>query len=201
MAEQRPRQGWVYSIDPFRVSLRCGRGHSHIYNLDSPGDINCKTKTCGLSLNSSRVFRGKHPHIIWTSDQFQADSGYIQTFTAIPLTSKTTFAGLPTTYPITNTTGNGLTCKSYALVHQICTVDGNCFKGGSSSWLKREGQLSKSDKLKIDERLKYFLGFDSAPNADWFKRNATPELAEKIYGCLSEADKNELLEKWMNDFL
>ena len=199
MAEQKPRQGWVYKIDPFQVSLRCKRGHSHIYNLDSPGEIMCKTQSCVLSLNSSRVFRGKHPHIIWTSNQFQDDSGYIQTFTTIPLTSKTTFAGLPTTYPIINTASNGLSCKSYALVHQLCTVDGNCFKDQSGSWLKREGQLDKSDKLRVSERLKYFLGFDLEPSEDWFKKNATPELTQKIYGLLPEADKKELLERLIDD--
>ncbi|MBD2513343.1 type II toxin-antitoxin system PemK/MazF family toxin, partial [Nostoc muscorum FACHB-395] len=126
MAGQRPRQGWIYSINPYRVSLRCKLGHVHIYNLDEPGEVECQT--CTENINSSRVFRGIHPYIIWTSDQFQDESGYIATFCVIPLTSQGTFNGLPTTYPINSTSRNGLDKSSYALVHQICTVDANCFK-------------------------------------------------------------------------
>ncbi|WP_235335352.1 MULTISPECIES: hypothetical protein [Aphanizomenon] len=98
MAGQRPRQGWIYWINPYKVSLRCKLGHVHIYNLDEPGEVECQT--CSENINSSRVFRGTHPYIIWTSDQFQDESGYIATFSVIPLTSQTTFNGLPTTYPI-----------------------------------------------------------------------------------------------------
>lgn len=199
MAGQRPRQGWVYMINPYRVSLRCSSGHLHIYDLDAPGEIECKTFSCTLTINSSRVFRGTHPHIIWTSDEFQDESGYIQTFTAIPLTSQTTFSGLPTTYPINNTVKNGLSKKSYALVHQICTVDGNCFKDTSGNWLEREGQLEPKDKDEIAKRLKFFLGFDSSPDEDWFRQNASPELVQKIYGYLSDAEKNSLLESLLDD--
>ncbi len=39
MGGQRPRQGWIYSINPYRVSLRCKLGHVHIYNLDEPGEV------------------------------------------------------------------------------------------------------------------------------------------------------------------
>ncbi|QOV21201.1 hypothetical protein [Anabaenopsis elenkinii] len=38
MAGQKPRQGWIYWINPYRVSLRCKLGHVHIYNLDEPGE-------------------------------------------------------------------------------------------------------------------------------------------------------------------
>lgn len=199
MAGQRPRQGWVYMINPYRVSLRCRSGHVHIYDLDAPGEIECKTLFCTLTINSSRVFRETHPHVIWTSDEFQDESGYIQTFTAIPLTSQTTFAGLPTTYPITNTAKNGLAKKSYALVHQICTVDGNCFKDASGNWLNRQGQLEQKDRSEITKRLKFFLGFDNAPDEDWFKQNASPELVQKIYGYLSDAEKSALLESLLDD--
>ncbi|MCD8486482.1 MAG: type II toxin-antitoxin system PemK/MazF family toxin [Desertifilum sp.] len=200
MAGQRPRQGWVYMINPYRVSLRCSSGHSHIYDLDTPGEIECKTLSCTLTINSSRVFRGSHPYVIWTSDKFQDQSGYIQTFTAIPLTSQATFSGLPTTYPINNTARNGLDKKSYALVHQICTVDGNCFKDSSGNWLQREGQLDSKDKDEIAKRLKFILGFDSSPDEDWFKQNASPELVQKIYGYLSDAEKSALLESLVDNF-
>lgn len=186
-------------INPYRVSLRCSSGHIHIYNLDEPGDIECRTVSCSLRINSSRVWRGTHPYIILTDGKFQDESGYIQTFTAIPLTSQTTFSGLPTTYPINNTARNGLSKKSYALVHQICTVDGNCFKDASGTWLEREGQLDPKDKSEITKRLKFFLGFDNSPDDDWFKQNASPELVQKIYGYLSDAEKNALLESLLGD--
>ena len=186
-------------INSYRVSLRCSRGHIHIYNLNEPGEIECQTVSCLLKINSSRVLRGTHPHIIWTSDAFQDTSGYIQTFTAIPLTSQTTFSGLPTTYPITNTVKNGLRKKSYALVHQICTVDGNCFKDLSGNWLQRNGQLDQKDRAEITKRLKFYLGFDESPSNDWFKQNASPDLVQKIYGHLSAAEKNALLESLIDE--
>jgi mRNA interferase MazF len=186
-------------INPYRVSLRCSSGHTHVYTLDEPGEVECRTVSCSLTINASRVFRGTHPHIIWTSNEFQEASGYIQTFTAIPLTSQTTFSGLPTIYPINNTARNGLSKKSYALVHQICTVDGNCFKDESGNWLPREGQLDPKDKAGINQRLKFFLGFDESPSDDWFKQNASPELVQKIYGHLSDAEKKALLESLIDD--
>ncbi len=107
---KRPQQGWIYFINPYRVSLSCNFRHVHIYELNEPGEVECKT--CQDTINSSRVFRGEHPHIIWTSDEFQDQSGYITTFSAIPLTSQTTYTGLPTTLPINPTQKNGLDKKS-----------------------------------------------------------------------------------------
>jgi mRNA interferase MazF len=194
VAGKSPRQGWVYMINPYRASLRCSKGHQHIYNLGAPEEVECQTASCSLMINSSRVFRGTHPHIIWTSDQFQDESGYIQTLTVIPLTSKTTFVGLPTTYPVTNTVKNGLSQKSYALVHQICTVDGHCFKNSDGNWLDRDGQLDANDKKEIKQRLKYFLGFDDEPGEDWFRKNVTPQLIQNIYSYLTDSEKSQLLE-------
>jgi mRNA interferase MazF len=194
VAGKSPRQGWVYMINPYRASLHCSKGHQHIYKIDAPGELECQTVNCSLMINSSRVFRGTHPHIIWTSDRFQDESGYIQTFTVIPLTSQTTFVGLPTTYPVTDTIKNGLSKKSYALVHQICTVDGNCFKNLDGNWLDRDGQLDANDKTEIKQRLKYFLGFDSDPGEDWFKKNATPKLIHNIYSYLTDSERSQLLE-------
>jgi mRNA interferase MazF len=200
MAGQRPRKGWIYMIDPYRVSLRCSNGHQHIYDLVEPGEVQCQTASCSLTINSSRVFRGAHPHVIWTSEEFQQDTNnYVQTFTAIPLTSKATFAGLPTTYPIGDTTKNGLTIKSYALIHQICTVDGNCFKDEQGNWLNRLGQLDAKGLEEITRRLKYYLGINNQPNEDWFRDNATPEIVQKIYGYLSDAEKTVLLERLLDD--
>lgn len=186
-------------INPYRVSLSCSRGHRHFYTLAEPGMVECQTSTCDLEINSSRVFRGAHPYIIWTSDQFQDDSRYIQTFTVIPLTSQQTFSGLPTTFPINSTAKNGLDKKSYALVHQICTVDNNCFKDANESWIQRMGQLERKDKSGIEERLKYFLDIGDNPSDDWFQANATPALVQKIYGYLPDVEKSALLEKLVDD--
>ncbi|MFM5982075.1 MAG: type II toxin-antitoxin system PemK/MazF family toxin [Sphaerospermopsis kisseleviana] len=197
MAGQKPRQGWIYWINPYRVSLRCKLGHVHIYNLDEPGEVECQT--CKENINSSRVFRGTHPYIIWTSDQFQDESGYIATFSVIPLTSQTTFNGLPTTYPINRTARNGLDKNSYVLVHQICTVDANCFKDSSENWLNRIGQLDKPDKEAIEERLKYFLNIQDHPSEDWFAQNASPEIVKKVFDYLSEEDKSSVIEELINN--
>lgn len=197
---QRPRQGWIYKIDPHRVSISCKAGHTHFYHLEKPGIMNCKTPACSHKVNSSRIFRGFHPYIIWTSDQFQSTSGYIETFTTIPLTSKPTYAGLPTTYPINITKQNGLEKKSYALVHQICTIDAGCFKSSKNHWLERKGQLSKKDKSEVSRRLRFLLDLDQ-PNDDWFQRNASSDLIQKIYPFLNEDDKARLLENLIDDLL
>jgi mRNA interferase MazF len=199
VAGKRPRQGWVYMINPLRISLQCANGHQHIYNLDALEEVDCQTRSCNYKINSSRVFRGTHPHIIWTSDEFQDESNFIQTYTTIPLTSKNTFSGLPTTYPITNTTKNGLDKKSYALVHQVSTVDGHCFKDASGNWLDRMGQLDPTDKEEIERRLKYFFGFDNSPDEDWFKQNASLKLVQKIFSYLPNSEKDKSLETLLED--
>ena len=194
----KPRQGWIYFINPYRVSLSCHFRHIHIYELNEPGEVECKT--CKDTINSSRVLRGEHPHIIWTSDEFQDKSGYIATFSAIPLTSQTTYTGLITTYPINPTQKNGLDKKSYALVHQPCTVDANCFKDLAGNWLERKGQLEKADKDAIDERLKFYLGLTDNPSGDWWAKNASIELLKKVYYFLPNKDiKSQAIEELIND--
>jgi mRNA interferase MazF len=193
---KKPRQGWIYFINPYRLSLRCKLGHYHIYHLDKPGEIYCKTNFCMQIINSSRVFRGEHPYIIWTCDKFQDDSNYIDTFTLIPLTSskQERDKGLPTAYPINATVRNGLDKQSFALVHQICTVDANCFKDAKGDWLNRIGQIDKPDKEAIEERLKYFLNIQENPSDDWFVKNASPELLKKVFDNLSEDSKKSAIE-------
>ena len=197
MAGQKPRQGWIYIINPYRVSVRCKRGHFHIYNLDEPGEICCKTNSCTEIINSSRVFRGEHPYIIWTSNKFQDDFNYIETFTAIPLTSSTRERdkGLPTAYPINPTSRNELDKQSFALVHQICTIDANCLKNVKGDWLIRIGQIDKADKEAVEERLKYFLDIQENPSDDWFIKNASPELLKKVFGYLPEYEQQSVLEE------
>jgi mRNA-degrading endonuclease toxin of MazEF toxin-antitoxin module len=200
MAGQKPKQGWIYFIDPYHVSLKCRFNHIHIYDLDQPGEVECKT--CKMIMNSSRVLRGEHPYIIWTSDQFQDESEYIATFSVVPLTSQTTFQGLPTTHPVNPTTKNGLDKKSYALVNQISTVDANCFKDSSGNWLQRIGQLDKSDKDAIEERLKYYLDISENPSDDWFVKNASIELLKKVYDYLpDEQTKNQDIEELLQLYI
>jgi mRNA-degrading endonuclease toxin of MazEF toxin-antitoxin module len=200
VAGQKPRQGWIYIINPSRVSVRCKHEHDHIYEINEPGKIKCKTISCTQMINSSRVFRGKHPYIVWTSDQFQDESTYIQTFTLIPLTSKETYKGLPTTYPINPTSKNGLDKKSFALVHQICTVDANCFKDSRGHWLKRVGQLDKGDKEAIEERLKYYFNLEDNPGEKWVSENASIELLQKVFNYLpDETTKSMAIDKLIDD--
>lgn len=200
MAGQRPRQGWIYKINPYRVSLRCRSGHQYSYDLVEPGELMCKHPGCSLEINSSRVWRGYHPYIIWENDEFQDKERYIQTFTAIPLTSKTTYTGLSTVYPITKTKQNGLDKTSYALVHQICPIDGNCFKDSQGDWLDRIGQLSKDDKTEIEETLVYYFNLNHEPKEDWFRENASPELLKKVFGFLPNDDKERGLSDLLDDF-
>lgn len=197
MAGKRPRQGWIYFINPYKLSLRCKVGHTHIYDLNEPGEIECKTSSCTQVINSSRVFRGEHPYIIWTHDEFQDTFSYIETFTTIPLTSSSREKdkGLPTAYPINSTSRNRLSKNSFALVHQICTVDANCFKDSKGDWLERIGQLDKSDKESIEERLKYLLNIQQNPSDDWFANNASPELLKKVFNYLNEDIKQVVLEE------
>ncbi len=201
MSGQKPRQGWIYYINPHRVVLRCKLSHTYIYDLLEPGEVECKHQSCQLKINSSRVFRGGHPHIIWTSNEFQDGSNYIDTFTVIPLTSSSRERdkGLPTTYPVKATSRNSLDKDSFALVHQVCTVDANSFKDPKGDWLIRIGQLDKADREAIEERLKFFLGIHETPTEDWFAQNATPELLKKVYFNLSEDDQSRVLEELIDD--
>ena len=201
MAGQRPRKGWIYRINPFRVSLTCRHGHQYFYNLTEPSEIECQNPSCSEIINSSRVLRGTHPYIIWENDQFQDNENYIQTFSTIPLTSQTTYSGLSTVYPITKTTQNGLDKKSYALVHQICTVDSNCFKNSDGDWLQRIGQLSKKDKEEIQETLLYYLDINNCKlDDDWLHKNASPELVKKIFDFLPDQQKQETIENLIDEF-
>jgi len=187
VAGSKPRQGWIYFIKPERVSVRCKLGHYHMYNLDKLGEISCKTNSCKQIIDFSRVIHGEHPYIIWISDKFPTDFNYLDTFTVIPLTSTTREKdkGLPTAYPINATARNGLGEQYFALTHQICNVDDNCFKDAKGDWLNRIGQIDKPDKEAVEERLKYFLNIQDNHSEDWFVKNASPELLKKVFENLS----------------
>jgi hypothetical protein len=85
-------------------------------------------------------------------------------------------------------------------VHQICTVDANCFKDSQGDWLKRVGQLDKADKEAIEERLKYYLNLRDNPGEQWFIENASIELVQKVFNLLpDETTKSMAIEKLIDD--
>lgn len=178
-------------LNPDRVSLRCQNGHQYIYELTESSEVECQHNSCNLKINSSRVLRGDHPYIIWVSQDFETVTNSVKTITVIPLTSQTTFLGLPTTYPINPTSKNNLKKKSYVLVHQIITIDINCLKKANGDWLERIGQLGKDDKEATEKRLKFYLNLSNKPDDDWFKQNASPELLVKIFDYLPDEDKEK----------
>ena len=200
MAGKTPRQGWIYLVNPQKISLYCKQNHNHIYDLSEPDEMECKTLNCTRIVNYSRVFRGDHHYLIWQIDQFQDNSECLQTFTVIPLTFQETCKGLPTAYPINSTSKHGLSQNSLALVHQICNVDANCFKDSQGNWLERVGQVDKGDKESIEERLKYFLNLEDDSSNDWLMNNVSMEVLEKVFDYLpKEMTKKIDLEKVISD--
>jgi hypothetical protein len=43
------------------------------------------------------------------------------------------------------------------------------------------GQISASDKEEINQTLAYYLDIDLNPSDDWFRKNASPQLVQKVY--------------------
>ncbi|MCC3425333.1 MAG: type II toxin-antitoxin system PemK/MazF family toxin [Microcoleus sp. PH2017_01_SCD_O_A] len=162
--------------------------------------MECKTVDCKLIVNYSRVLRGEHHYLFWEIDQFQDKSECLQTFTVIPLTFQETCKGLPTAYPINSTSKNGLDRNSLALVHQIFTIDANCFKDSQGNWFERVGQVDKGDKESIEERLKYFLNLENDSSDDWLIENVSVEVLEKVFDYLpKDMTKKIDLEKVISD--
>lgn len=186
-------------IDPSRVVLTCKNRHSRAYTLAEHGEVECKAESCHLTINSSHITRGRHPYVVVTSNEYQDGVNRIPTLLAIPLSSQSTFAGLPDVYPINKTSENGLDFKSYALVHQVKVIDAACFKDPAGSWMLRIGQLSLSDKEAIETRLQYVLGIGFNPSDEWFRQNSNSELLLKVYGHLSEEEQATLLENMLEN--
>lgn len=131
--------------------------------------------------------RGTHPYIVWSEYTY----GKFHLYHAIPLTSKETFTGLPTTYPIKPSPSNGLTCKSFALVHQLVPLDPECFKDANGNWMQRLGGISTGERKAVEQRVRFALNLSSDPSEDWFVQNASPELLEKVFllsGAKSEGE-------------
>ncbi len=184
MSGMKPRQGWIYLINPQRVFLSCQLGHIHFYDLEKPEELKCKTISCNLIPDTSQIFNGEHPYLFWEQGKFKIESDEIQTFTAIALNSQETYTGLPITYPINATSRNSLEQKLYALTHQIITIDINCLKDLEGNWITRIGQLDKHDKKAIEERLNYALDIEDNPNEYWFINYASAELLTKVFPFL-----------------
>ncbi|MDY6901756.1 MAG: type II toxin-antitoxin system PemK/MazF family toxin [Cyanobacteriota bacterium] len=201
MAGKTPKQGWIYLINPYRVFLRCLLGHVHFYNLDKFGDFSCKTTSCTQVIRYSKELRGNQPYIIWESDKFPNGLNYIDTFTIIPLTFdiRERDKGLPMIYPINPTKSNGFEKQSFALTHQIFTVDANCFKDTKGDWLNRIGQLGKGEKQAIEERLKYFSDIQENPSDDWFIKNTSLEILREVFDNLAVDNKYSALVDFIDD--
>ena len=189
MPERKPRPNWIYIINPKLVALRCRNGHNHVYDISGVPKIDCIEPDCNSTINSSRVMRGKHPHIIWSEYSY----GSFQAYHVIPLTSKDTFRGLPSVYPIKKNTRNSLNKDSLALIHQLTIVDSECFKYGNGHWMPRIGTIDRDIKREIELRLKFSLNLSENLSDDWFAANASPELLEKVFLGLNEEQKQNAL--------
>lgn len=181
-------------IDPKRVVLKCSRGHEHVYDISGPRELDCSESSCILKINSSRIIRGLHPHIVWSDYSVSK----LHLYLVIPLTSKETFRGLPTSYPIKANLQNGLTSNSLTLVHQLITVDAGCFKDTYGNWMKRLGVINADEKKDIEARLRLALGLQNAPNEDWFIQNASPELLEKVFILIDKSQREEAIWRLFN---
>lgn len=194
MAGQRPRQGWIYMINPRRVVLKCSLGHERIYDISGPEELNCFSSLCTKKINSSRVMRGTHLHIVWSEYNY----GKFHLYHAIPLTSKDTFRGLPTAYPIKANPRNGLSCNSLALVHQLTPIDLECFKGADSDWMKRTGVINADERSDIEERLRLALNLQNYPSEEWFTQNASLELLEKVFMLIAPSQQEDGISRLMD---
>lgn len=62
------------------------------------------------------------------------------------------------------------------------------------------GQLSSDDKEEINQTLIYYFDLSGDPTDDWFRENASPDLVQKVYGLLSDVDKEMVLEKLLDNY-
>ena len=178
MAGKQPRQGWIYTIDTNGVSFKDKKGDGEIFHLDEGG----------------------FSYLVWKNNKSQKQKNTLPTLTVIPLTSKTTWVGLPIIYPITATKKNLLSHNLYALIHQISIIDGKYFQNLSGNWLPRIGQLDKNDKERIEERLSYYLSSHRNSHQDWFKNNTSRKLLAKVYEHLQGKQKEEVFNTLLDEF-
>ena len=84
-------------------------------------------------------------------------------------------------------------------MHDIFTVDANCFKDAKGDWLTRIGQIDKGDKQAIEERLKYFLDIQANSGDDWFVKNVSPDILNQVFDNLSADNQYSALEELIDD--
>ncbi len=178
-------------VDPNLLVLSCKAGHRHAYDLLGGTTTRCAEPSCTERIQTTKIMAGSHPHLIWTSLEYGND---FHLYYAIPLTSQTTFAGLPTAIPIRKDSGNGLDKDSFALIHQITPIDSECFRDSQGEWSERKGRLGKKSMDRLEEQLKRFLMISMGMNEDWFKQNASVELCQIVFGNLSLADQKIFIE-------
>ncbi|AFY69653.1 hypothetical protein Pse7367_1361 [Thalassoporum mexicanum PCC 7367] len=187
----QPRKGWIYKIDPKQLVLECSKGHFYKYDISGSSTVSCAEPNCSEKINPSRIERGLHPYIFWSVSNIDI----FPIAYAIPLTSKDTFAPLPSTYPIRANQNTGLSCLSYALVNQFVTIDIECFKDTNNHWIKRLGGISKDLINVLEERLKRCLDIANNSVNDWFIEDSDPELISKlIISKFNQSQRTQIIE-------
>lgn len=190
---QKPRLGWIYFVNPHVVVKKCRAGHISTYHLEAPGFELCKKKGCNEEVNTSHIQRGEHPYIIWTSQLLQDAAGSsLKTFIVIPLTSQTTFTGLPTTYPLAPNAENGLSRKSYALISQMQSLDASCLRDRDGNWKEKVGVLGKKDKDRIHKRICFAL---DTPKDDSFMGDNPQAKIKDLFQQVPEDGRSSLIEE------
>ncbi len=187
----KPIRGNIYMVDPNRLVLTCQIGHRHEYDLLGDLIISCAEPSCTQKIQKTKIMAGIHPYIIWTELEY---GNNFHLYYAIPLTSKTTFDGLPTAIPLVRDTGNGLDKDSFALIHQVTPINSECFRDIQGQWLERKGRLSPKQMKRLEEQLKKFWIFSMSMDEDWFKQNASLELCQAIFANLSMTDREIFIE-------
>ncbi len=187
-------------ISPSIVVKTCKLKHRHNYRIADISEQPCQTAGCTAHVNPSRVFRetsGKtvHPYLVWTADDvIEQASGSAAVVTVIPMTSSEAHRGHPSSYPIQPNTTNGLSSISFALCHQILTVDLDAFKDPTGLWKPRLGQVEIQDRREIAARLAAHLGFET----DEFTEAMTNKSVSDWFQDRTAEEQMTLLEELLN---
>lgn len=183
--------------DPNTVYVTCWKcTQRHGYEV--AGIRHCQTPNCdNANINVSHVQRRKRPYLVWTANK--AIDRHHAVIHVIPLTSSSDaehVKGLPSTYPIRPSSKNGLTVKSFALVHQLTAVDARCLQkpkpnGNGFDWMERIGNIDRNDRSQIAERIReLFLPEED----DWFVPLMRPEHIMAAVQRFSPDEADALLE-------
>jgi mRNA interferase MazF len=194
MADRKPPQptrGSIYMVDPNLLVLSCKAGHRHSYDILGGTTTGCAEPSCAERVQTTKIMAGTHPHLIWRSLEY---GNNFHLYYAIPLTSQTTFNGLPTAIPIRRDSGNGLDKDSFALIHQVTPVNSECFRDSQGQWIERMGRLGKKSMDRLEEQLKKFWLISMSMDEDWFRQNASLAMCQTIFGNLSPADQEAFIQ-------